>query len=83
MREHLVEIGRRVAWRAVHWPLHTLAELFWILGSRALEVSLWFGDLSLATYRHIDPVGVEWRRQELLRALEEAVDERPSSQSRS
>ena len=52
-------------WLCESWVLETLVVWFRWLSFLTLGVSNWLGDCAMRSAQILDPVGVEWRRQEL------------------
>jgi hypothetical protein len=63
-------------WKLLEIPLRFMASLFWNLACGLMDVSLFFQDLDLKVYAHIDPVGIEFRRQQLERLVQMNDDSR-------
>lgn len=50
---------------AVYWPLELLGDMLWLAGDRLHGGACLVWQFTTPLYQKIDPVGVEWRMQQL------------------
>lgn len=64
-----------IGWRILRWPLDLACVLLWNTSFLLMGASNWFGKYALRVHYHIDPVGVEWRHQEIMRFTEQMLED--------